>query len=53
MPISFDPDVTHDFEAASAREWIEANGLGGFASGTVSGAHTRRTDRHVEGWKVF
>ena len=42
MPISFDPDVTHDFEAASAREWLEANGLGGFASGTVSGAHTRR-----------
>ena len=24
------------------REWLEADGLGGFASGTVSGARTRR-----------
>ena len=22
-------------------EWIETNGLGGYASGTVSGAHSR------------
>lgn len=42
MPITFDADVTADFEKASSREWIEANGLGGWASGTVSGAHTRR-----------
>ena len=25
-----------------AREWLEADGLGGFASGTVSGVRTRR-----------
>ena len=42
MPISFDASVTQDFEQASGREWLEANGLGGWASGTVAGAHTRR-----------
>ena len=26
----------------SSREWLETNGLGGWASSTVSGAHTRR-----------
>ena len=26
----------------SSREWIEADGLGGFAMGTVSGLRTRR-----------
>jgi predicted glycogen debranching enzyme len=29
-------------EDASSREWIEADGLGGFASGTESGERTRR-----------
>src|SRR5258706_14111298 len=42
MPISFDATVTHDLDAAAGREWLEANGLGGWASGTVSGCHTRR-----------
>jgi predicted glycogen debranching enzyme len=42
MPISFDATVTHDLDAASSREWLEANGLGGWASGTISGCHTRR-----------
>ena len=42
MTISFDASITRDFEAGSRREWLEANGLGGFASGTISGAHTRR-----------
>ncbi|HJQ98166.1 MAG TPA: amylo-alpha-1,6-glucosidase [Candidatus Polarisedimenticolaceae bacterium] len=42
MTISFDASITRDFDAASRREWIEANGLGGYASGTVSGAATRR-----------
>jgi len=28
--------------AAMVREWLEADGLGGFASGTVSGVRTRR-----------
>ena len=30
------------YETSSRLEWLEANGLGGFASGTVAGAHTRR-----------
>jgi predicted glycogen debranching enzyme len=42
MPISFDANVTKDLDAASGREWIEANGLGGWASSTVAGCHTRR-----------
>ena len=42
MPISFDANVTHDFENAANREWLEANGLGGWASGTIAGCHTRR-----------
>ena len=42
MPISFDATVTKDFEQAGSREWLEANGLGGWASGTIAGCHTRR-----------
>ncbi len=42
MPISFDDTVTHDLDRSASREWIEANGIGGWASGTVSGCHTRR-----------
>lgn len=30
------------FATLSDREWLETNGLGGWASSTVSGAHTRR-----------
>jgi predicted glycogen debranching enzyme len=40
--INFDSKICTDFEAASSREWLETNGIGGFASGTVSGANTRR-----------
>ena len=40
--IRFDTVVCTDFAAASSREWLETNGIGGFASGTVSGANTRR-----------
>jgi len=35
-------DILFDLHSASSREWLETNGLGGYASGTVSGAHTRR-----------
>lgn len=31
-----------DFDVSSSLEWLEANGLGGYASSTVSGAHARR-----------
>ncbi len=34
--------IAGSWEAASGREWLVANGLGGFACGTVSGANTRR-----------
>lgn len=35
-------EVCNDWQAASRREWLVTNGLGGFASGTVAGAVTRR-----------
>ena len=34
--------VCTDFQAARSREWLETNGIGGYASGTISGAHSRR-----------
>ncbi|MBI4763798.1 MAG: amylo-alpha-1,6-glucosidase [Deltaproteobacteria bacterium] len=40
--ISFDKAIAQNFEEASKREWLETNGLGGWASSTISGAHTRR-----------
>jgi len=42
MPIFFDKSVTQNFDEAIRREWLEANGLGGWASSTIAGAHTRR-----------
>ena len=40
--IKFDSEICTDFESASTREWLETNGIGGFASSTISGANTRR-----------
>ncbi len=40
--IHFDRDILNDFSRATALEWIETNGLGGYASSTVVGANTRR-----------
>lgn len=40
--IILDQTICNDFKAATSREWLETNGIGGFASGTVSGANTRR-----------
>ena len=40
--IKFNSDICNDFESASSREWLETNGIGGFASATISGANTRR-----------
>lgn len=40
--INFGPEICTNFEEASSREWLEANGVGGFACGTISGANTRR-----------
>ncbi|HEY2866298.1 MAG TPA: glycogen debranching enzyme N-terminal domain-containing protein, partial [Pyrinomonadaceae bacterium] len=35
-------EICADFREASSREWLETNGIGGFACGTVAGALTRR-----------
>lgn len=40
--IEFNSEVCTNFESARSREWLETNGIGGFASSTVSGANTRR-----------
>ncbi len=40
--IEFDRGVCGDLAAALKHEWLETNGLGGFASSTIAGANTRR-----------
>jgi glycogen debranching enzyme len=40
--IQFDDTICRDLDSASKREWLETNGLGGFASSTIAGMHTRR-----------
>ena len=41
-PIVIGTAECRDLDRSSKLEWLETNGLGGFASGTVSGANTRR-----------
>ena len=40
--IAFDKETCTDFETALSKEWIETNGLGGFASSTIPNCNTRR-----------
>ncbi len=40
--IQFGKDTCGDLDAALRREWLETNGLGGFASSTIVGLNTRR-----------
>src|ERR1700757_2677631 len=40
--IAFGADVCGNFDQATSREWLETNGLGGFASSTIIGLNTRR-----------
>jgi len=40
--IKFDTDICGNFDEASGREWLETNGIGGFAMSTISGTNTRR-----------
>jgi predicted glycogen debranching enzyme len=40
--IEFKSDTLKDFGAATSREWLETNGLGGFSSSTMIGVNTRR-----------
>jgi predicted glycogen debranching enzyme len=40
--IKFDKDILSNLEASQSREWLETNGLGGFASSSIIGLNTRR-----------
>lgn len=40
--INLKKDDLADFGSAARREWLETNGIGGYASSTISGASTRR-----------
>ncbi len=40
--IQFKQEICRDVDAALRREWLETNGLGGFASSTIIGLNTRR-----------
>lgn len=40
--IALSPAALRDLDTALAREWLVTNGLGGFASGSIAGANTRR-----------
>ena len=42
MSIRFGPQVCGTLEESSRREWLVADGLGGYAMGTVAGLRTRR-----------
>ncbi|MFL5308881.1 MAG: glycogen debranching enzyme N-terminal domain-containing protein, partial [Myxococcales bacterium] len=59
MQVAVGRKVCMDYARSSRLEWLESNGAGGFAMGTVAGANTRRyhgllvaslrppVDRHV------
>jgi glycogen debranching enzyme len=38
----FDESVCRTLDVASRRGWLESNGIGGFASSTITGLNTRR-----------
>ena len=42
LMLEIDEKVCRDLELSGSREWLETNGIGGYASGTVAGVHTRR-----------
>ncbi|SBT47260.1 amylo-alpha-1,6-glucosidase [Micromonospora narathiwatensis] len=42
IEIRFGPQVCGELPAASSREWLVTDGLGGYAMGTVGGLRTRR-----------
>jgi len=42
IPVRFGGQIASDLAAGSVREWLVADGLGGYAMGTVSGLRTRR-----------
>ena len=42
MTIVFNKDICHDLSKAAEKEWLETNGIGGYASSTIIGVNTRR-----------
>ncbi|MBY0426961.1 MAG: glycogen debranching enzyme N-terminal domain-containing protein, partial [Cytophagales bacterium] len=42
MKLELGRSIINVYEEACSREWLETNGLGGYASGTISGVNTRR-----------
>jgi predicted glycogen debranching enzyme len=42
LDISFSRELFNTFEQPTEIEWLETNGIGGWASSTLSGAHSRR-----------
>jgi predicted glycogen debranching enzyme len=40
--IRYGPEICQNLGEASKREWLETNGIGGFASSTIAGLNTRR-----------
>ena len=40
--VAFDRSICNDYAAASSREWLVTNAIGGYASGTIAGCSTRR-----------
>ena len=40
--IPWSPDMANKAELLLSREWLVANGLGGYASGTIAGVASRR-----------
>jgi predicted glycogen debranching enzyme len=40
--IRFTEEICGNLDAALRREWLETNGIGGFASSTINGCNTRR-----------
>jgi predicted glycogen debranching enzyme len=40
--VTLNPEVLSSFDSAIQKEWIVANGLGGYASSTVLGINTRK-----------
>jgi predicted glycogen debranching enzyme len=42
LPISLDTEACRNFDHSIQTEWLSTNGLGGYASGTVAGANSRK-----------
>lgn len=42
MEILFNKEACQDISGAIEKEWLESNGIGGYASSTIVGANTRR-----------